>query len=65
MRVIVFVCDKCGKAKGCIEGVKTSKCTKCGKTHSMKKVLRTRKVWFAKNEMEAKRIIQRLNWKKL
>lgn len=60
--VIVFVCDKCGKAKGFLKGVKTTKCPRCGKTHKTESVMRKRKTWKAIDEREAKTIIQKLNW---
>ncbi|MBW6451410.1 MAG: hypothetical protein K0B02_01655 [DPANN group archaeon] len=63
VKVNVFICDKCRRAKGYIVGSKTSKCTNCGKTHTISLVLRKRQVWHAKDEIDAKRIIQSLNWK--
>lgn len=64
VEINIFICDRCKKARGYVAGIKTTKCTSCGKTHSIQRVLMTRKVWHARDEKEARKIIQELNWGK-
>lgn len=64
MKIDVYVCSKCGKANGFIAGVKTTKCKWCNKTHNVISFYKSRNIHHAKNEKEAREIIQKLNWNK-